>query len=67
MMFWDDLNYLFSPDGHLRTGRSRRHNSRTFSNIHHEDVAVTVLSLLGQTANDLPGRDRSRSSAKTEA
>jgi predicted AlkP superfamily phosphohydrolase/phosphomutase len=27
--------------------------------VHHSDVAVTVLQLLGHTASDLRGRDRS--------
>jgi predicted AlkP superfamily phosphohydrolase/phosphomutase len=52
---WHGIFVLAGPDVTARGARS---------NIHHEDVAVTVLSLLGQTANDLPGRDRSRTNAE---
>ena len=33
--------------------------------VHHEDIAVTVLSLLGHAADDLLGRDRSHRAERT--
>ena len=47
---WQGIFVLAGPDVTARGA---------LSGVHHEDVAVTVLGLLGHAAKDLPGRDRS--------